>query len=219
MSEFIDLLKLTGICPIMAEVAPESAVPAAKALIEGGVPVVEVLMRNEDSLGNLKKIASEVSGIAVGAGTVRSVKQAEQVLDMGAKFIVMPGFSREVVELCLKKNVPVLPGCVTATEIMMALDYGIHVVKFFPIYQLGGVEMLAQLNGGPFPDVQFVVTGGLNSQNFLPLMKHKNVLAAGGDWMFADENALKDRNYPQIMRNIRKSVNAVLELRAANGIR
>ena len=80
---------------------------------------------------------------------------------------------------------------------------------------MGGVEMLMQFNNGPFGNVKFVVTGGLNSKNFLPLVAYKNTFAAGGDWMFADENALKERNFKQITRNLRKSINDVLELRAA----
>ena len=215
MSELMDLLKMTAICPIMADIEADSVVPAAQALVEGGLPVVEVLMRNEKSPGNLERIARELPGVFVGAGSVLNVRMAEEVIDRGAKFVVMPGFSRKVVELCQGKNIPVLPGCVTATEIMMALEYGIEVVKFYPVYQMGGVEMLMQFNNGPFGIVIFVVTGGLNSKNFLPLVAYKNTFAAGGDWMFADENALRERNFKQITRNLRKSINDVLELRAA----
>jgi len=202
----------------MAKMSPDSAVPAAKALIEGGVPVVEVLMWDEDSMGNLENIARELPGITVGAGTVLNVHQAERLIDLGAQFIVMPGFNPKIVELCLEKDIPVLPGCVTATEIMMALSYGIQVVKFFPVYQMGGIEMLKQLNGGPFPHVRFVATGGLNSENFLPLMRYPNILAAGGDWMFADHQALANKDYQQITRNLRKSVNDVLDIRAAAAV-
>ena len=218
MSTMMDLFKVTGICPIMAKMSPDSAVPAAKALIEGGVPVVEVLMWDEDSMGNLENIARELPGITVGAGTVLNVHQAERLIDLGAQFIVMPGFNPKIVELCLEKDIPVLPGCVTATEIMMALSYGIQVVKFFPVYQMGGIEMLKQLNGGPFPHVRFVATGGLNSENFLPLMRYPNILAAGGDWMFADHQALANKDYQQITRNLRKSVNDVLDIRAAAAV-
>src|SRR5574344_1278980 len=153
MSDLIDLLKLTAICPIMADIKAESVVPAAQALIEGGLPVVEVLMRSGESLGNMGRIAKELPGMVVGAGSVLNVRMAEEVIDNGAKFVVMPGFSRPVVELCQKKNIPVLPGCVTATEIMMALEYGIDVVKFYPVYQMGGIEMLKQFNNGPFGNV------------------------------------------------------------------
>lgn len=219
MSEWMDLMKLTGICPIMADIAAESVVPAAEALVEGGLPVVEVLMRNSNSPDNLERIARELPGVIVGAGSVLNVRMAEEVIDRGAKFVVMPGFGRAVVEFCQKKNIPVLPGCVTATEIMMALEYGIEVVKFFPIYQMGGAEILLQFRNGPFSNVKFVVTGGLNSKNFLPLMECPNTLAAGGDWMFADENALGKRNFKQITCNLRRSINNVQELRTARATR
>ena len=214
MSEVMDLLKLSGICPIIAEAEPGTAVPAAAALAEGGVPVVEVLMRNEKSRINIKDIASELPGIQVGAGSVLNLDLAKEAYDLGAKFMVLPGFSCKVVEFCIDKNIPVLPGCVTPTEIMAALDYGIDIVKFFPVYQMGGLDTLKQLNNGPFSNVRFVVTGGLDARNFLPLMNWKNVLAAGGDWMFQDFGALAGRNYKQITYNIRKSVNEVLDIRA-----
>ena len=97
MSELLDILKLTGICPIIASAEPDSAVPAVQALVEGGVPVVEVLMRNEISKVNLKKIAEGLPDIQVGAGTILTEDQAKEALDLGAKFLVLPGFQRKVV--------------------------------------------------------------------------------------------------------------------------
>lgn len=214
-SKMTKLLELTGICPILATAPTDAAVPAAKALAQGGLPVLEVLLKNEDSVTNIKNIAREAPEVIVGAGTVLSVAQAERVIDLGAQFCVLPGFSPKVVEYCLKHNVKVLPGCVTATEIMMALDYGITDVKFFPVFQMGGTATLAQFNGGPFPQVRFVVTGALDSTNFLPLVEYKNTLAAGGDWMFQDACALKERNYEQIAKNMRESIGRVLDMRAA----
>ena len=214
MSEVMDLLKLSGICPIIADAEVDSAVPATAALAEAGVPVVEVLMRNEKSRINIKNIVAELPGIQVGAGSVLNLDSAKEAYDLGAKFMVMPGFSSKVIEFCISKNIPVLPGCVTPTEIMAALDYGIDIVKFFPVYQMGGLDTLKQFSNGPFSNVRFVVTGGLDSRNFLPLMTWKNVLAAGGDWMFQDFHALAGRNYKQITYNMRKSVNDVLDIRA-----
>lgn len=208
------ILKTTGICPIMVEPEIEQAVPAAKALAEGGIPVCEVLMRNENSLKHLNNIAKDAPEVIVGAGSVLNLRQAEQVVDLGAKFIVMPGFSREVAEFCLKKGVSVLPGCVTATEIIMALEYGIEVLKFYPVYEMGGTQTLAQFNNGPFGMVEWVVTGGLNGENFLPLVKYKNTLAAGGDWMFNENNALINSDYEQIAVNTRKTVLDSLAARA-----
>lgn len=208
------ILKTTAICPIMVEPEVEAAVPAAKALAEGGLPVCEILMRNENSLKYLCNIAKDAPEVIVGAGSVMNVEQAKQVIDLGAKFIVMPGFDAEVVEHCLKNNISVLPGCVTATELMMALKYGIKIVKFYPVYQMGGTEMLAQFNNGPFGMIEWVCTGGLNGKNFLPLVDYKNTLACGGDWMFAEYNAINDKNYEQIVKNTRRTIQDVLDLRA-----
>ena len=127
----------------------------------------------------------------------------------------MPGFSTKIVEFALKNNLVPLPGCVTATEIMMALDYGIENVKFFPVYQMGGVETLKQYTYGPFPNVKYVVTGGLGSQNFLPLVEFSNVLAAGGDWMFTDKEALKRKDFAQVATNLRESILRVQDMRNA----
>ena len=209
------ILKTTGICPIMVEPKIEQAVPAAKALAQGGIPVCEVLMRNENSLKHLNNIAKEAPEVIVGAGSVLNVEQAKQVIDLGAKFIVMPGFDSKIVEHCLKNDISVLPGCVTATELMMALSYGIKVVKFYPVYEMGGTATLAQFNNGPFGMIEWVVTGGLNGQNFLPLVAYKNTLAAGGDWMFNVKNALVNSDYEQIADNTRETVLDALNARAA----
>ena len=207
-----DVLKVTGICPIIARCESDSAADAARALVAGGVPVVEVLQRFENSGSNLEKIVREVPEICAGAGTVVNVRQAEEAIDRGAQFIVMPGFGRQVVEYCLKKNVPVVPGCVTAAEITTALEYGIDIVKFYPVYQMGGLSVLDEYSG-TFPNVRYMVTGALNETNFLPLMKNRSILAAGGDWMFTQGNALVNRDFDLIARNLRASVTAVQDLR------
>ncbi len=212
-----DVLKVTGICPIIARCESDSAVPAAKALAAGGVPVVEVLQRFENSASNLEKIAREVPEVCVGAGTILNVRQAEEAIDKGAQFIIMPGFGRQVVEYCLKKNVPVFPGCATPAEITTALEYGIDIVKFFPVYQLGGLSVLNEYSG-TFPMVRYMVTGALNEKNFLPLMENRNILAAGGDWMFNQGNALANRDFELIAKNLRASVTAVQDLRNQQAI-
>lgn len=209
------ILKTTGICPIMVAPELDFAADAAHAIAEGGLPVCEVLLhRDEDSLNRIKKIALEAPEVTVGAGSVISIRDAEEALDVGAKFFVAPGFVPEVVEFALKREIPILPGCVTASDISMALNYGINILKFFPIYQLGGAETLAQYHGGPFGKVEWVVTGGLNGKNFLPFAEIDYVLASGGDWMFAENNAVNDKNYEQIVLNMRKTIKDVLNLRA-----
>ncbi len=211
------ILKTTGICPIMVAPEVDFAADAAHAIAEGGLPVCEVLLhRDEYSLDRIKKIAKDAPEVMVGAGSVISIKDAEEAIDAGAKFFVAPGFVPEVVEFALKKDIPILPGCVTASDISMALNYGINILKFFPIYQLGGAETLAQYHGGPFGKVEWVVTGGLNGKNFLPFAGIDYVLASGGDWMFAENNAVNDKNYEQIVLNTRKTIKDVLDLRAQN---
>lgn len=208
------VLKTTGICPIMVEPKVEQAVPAAKALAKGGIPVLEVLMRNENSFKHLNNIAKEAPEVIVGAGSVINLELAKKVVDLGAKFIVMPGFDARIVEYCLKEGVSVLPGCVTATEIMAALSLGINILKFYPVYEMGGTATLAQFNNGPFGMVEWVVTGGLDGKNFLPLVQYKNTLAAGGDWMFNENNALINSDYDMIEENTRRTVLDSLNARA-----
>lgn len=209
------ILKTTGICPIMVAPDVDFAADAAHAIAEGGLPVCEVLLhRDEHSLDRINKIAKDAPEVIVGAGSVISIRDAEEAIEAGAQFFVAPGLVPEVVEFALKKNMPILPGCVTASDISIALNYGINVLKFFPIYQLGGAETLAQYHGGPFGNVEWVVTGGLNGQNFLPFAGIDYVLASGGDWMFAENNAINDKNYEQIVLNMRRTIKDVLNLRA-----
>ena len=210
------ILKTTGICPIMVNPDLDFAADAAHALAEGGLPVCEVLLhRDEYSLERIRGIAKNAPEVIVGAGSVISLEDAKQAADAGAKFFVAPGLVPEVVEYALKSNMPILPGCVTASDISIALNYGINVLKFFPVYQMGGAETLAQYHGGPFGKVEWVVTGGLNGKNFLPFAGIDYVLASGGDWMFAECNAVNEKNYDKIVLNTRRTIKDVLELRAA----
>ena len=209
------ILKTTGICPIMVNPALDFAADAAHALAEGGLPVCEVLLhRDEYSLDRIKSIAKNAPEVIVGAGSVISIRDAEEAIDAGAKFFVAPGLVPEVVEFALKNNMPILPGCVTASDISIALNYGINILKFFPVYQMGGADTLAQYHGGPFGNVEWVVTGGLNGKNFLPFSTIDYVLASGGDWMFAENNAIAEKNYEQIVLNTRRTIKDVLNTRA-----
>lgn len=207
-----DVLNVTGICPILVGAEEGQATPAARALVEGGLPVVEVLQRGEHALDDLKAIIRDVPEIIAGAGTVLTARQAEEVIDAGAKFVIMPGFKKEVVETCLKHDIMVVPGCCTPTEVMMIAEYDIKVAKFFPFYQMGGIPTLNEL-GGLYPGMRFIVTGALDSSNFLPTLESPKTLAAGGNWMFMDHDALKNNDYEQIARNTRDSVLRVQNMR------
>lgn len=212
MFNMMDVIHVTGIFPILAYAETESAVPAARALVDGGLPVLEVLMRDEHAMRNLKNIIKEVPEIMAGAGTILTVDQAKEAIDIGAKFIVMPGFSEKIVDLCVRNHVLPVPGCVTATELMAAHEYGLEFIKFFPIYEMGGANTIEMLSG-PFPEMRFMVTGNLHGGNFLPLLKCSKIIAAGGDWMFQEEDTLKNKNYEQISRNLRNSILRVQNMR------
>lgn len=207
-----DVLNVTGICPILAYAETDSAVPAARALVDGGLPVLEVLMRDEHAMLNLKNIIREVPELVAGAGTILTVDQAQEAIDLGAKFLVLPGYSEKIVDLCCKQGVTVVPGCVTASDLMSANEHGLEIIKFFPVYQMGGIPTIENLSG-PFAKMRFIVTGNLDGENFLPFLKCPKILAAGGDWMFQEHDALKNRDFEQISRNLRDSVLRVQNMR------
>lgn len=214
MSLMTDVLNVTGIMPILAYAERDSAAPAARALVDGGLPVLEVLMRDEYAMQNLKTILREVPEIIAGAGTILTLDQTKEAIDIGAKFLVLPGYSEKIVDYCDRNHITVVPGCVTPAELMSAYEHNVEVVKFFPVIQMGGVATIEQLSG-PFPSMRFVVTGSLDGENFLPFMTCDRIIAAGGDWMFQEHDALKNRDFEQISRNLRDSILKVQNMRNA----
>ena len=176
-----------------------------------------MLMRNEHAMGNLERIARDVPEIVAGAGTIITLDQAKAAIDHGAQFIIMPGIGRQVVEYCIDRKIPVIPNCITPGEMTMAVEYGLDMVKFFPIYQLGGLATLNEYTGA-YPMLHFLVTGMLNETNFLPLLENRKVIC-GGDWMFTQGQALVNNDYALIARNLRESVYQAQDLRNRLAIR
>lgn len=162
-----------------------TAEPLGDALLQGGLACIEVTLRTPRALEALAVLASH-PGLLVGAGTVTTPAQVEQVVAAGADFVVSPGFSAAVVSECLRLGVSVLPGVATGTEIMMALDAGLKHVKFFPAEMSGGVAALSALSA-PFSDVRLVPTGGITAGLVGSYVAHPAVLAVGGSWMVAPE--------------------------------
>lgn len=156
-----------------------------KVLIDNGLHFIEVTYRS-DKASQAIRILSESGKLIVGAGTVCDLKTAEDAIKNGAQFIVMPGILPEVVEYCLKKGVAVIPGAVTPAEIMQAIDLGLETVKFFPADIYGGVNTLKAL-GGPFPNIKFVPTGGVSSQNVQEFLELPSVLAVGGSFIISEK--------------------------------
>lgn len=201
-------MERVGLVPVVVMGEAESAAPAARAMLRGGVDVMEITLRTSAGLEALRRAADE--GVLTGAGTVLSLSQCRQALRAGARFIVSPGFSEEVVEECLSRGVPVLPGCVTPTEIMRALEKGLDVLKFFPANVYGGMKGIKALSS-PFPGVRFVPTGGVSAENLHEYV-HPAVYAVGGSWM-CPQSLIDAGRFDEITQLCRRSVEALRQAR------
>jgi 2-dehydro-3-deoxyphosphogluconate aldolase/(4S)-4-hydroxy-2-oxoglutarate aldolase len=167
------------------------AVPLAKALVEGGLGILEITLRSPVALAAIKAIAAEVPQALVGAGTGINAGQFRQAAEAGARFVVSPGLTEDVVHASRHHMVPLLPGVVTASEIMHGLDLGLHTFKFFPAETSGGAAALKAL-AGPFGQVSFCPTGGISPANIGSYLSLPNVIAVGGSWMVPSDLAAAD---------------------------
>lgn len=181
-SKLYDAIGKAGVIPVIKLERVEDAVPLARALLEGGIPVAEVTFRTESAADGIAAIRREVPQVLVGAGTVLATSQAQAAIDAGAQFVVAPGSNGTVIDQVLAAGIPMIPGVATPTEIEAALEKGLQVLKLFPAQVLGGVAMLKAL-AAPYPQVRFVPTGGINEANMKEYLQQKNVLAVGGSWM------------------------------------
>ena len=169
------------IVPVVVINDDATALPLADALIAGDLPVAEVTLRTPAALASIAAMATR-EDLLVGAGTVLNVAQANAAMDAGARFLVSPGLSRDVVVAARERGVPVIPGAVTPTEIMAALDLGLGLLKFFPASVYGGAAALTAL-GSVFRGVSFVPTGGVSVSNLADYLAVPSVAAVGGSWM------------------------------------
>lgn len=179
---FEDDLRATRIVPVIVIKELAHAVPLAKALVEGGLNILEITLRTDAGLAAIKAIAAEVKGAIVGAGTVINADQFAAAAQAGSKFVVSPGLTEEVVKASRDNRVPILPGVATGSEIMQGLSLGLSTFKFFPAETSGGAPAIKAL-GGPFPQVRFCPTGGIGAKNLSSYLSLPNVIAAGGSWM------------------------------------
>jgi 2-dehydro-3-deoxyphosphogluconate aldolase / (4S)-4-hydroxy-2-oxoglutarate aldolase len=180
--EFIENLKAVRVVPVIVIKDLGHAVPLAKALVEGGLNVLEITLRSPVALEAIRTISAEVKDAIVGAGTVINAEQFVDAADAGAKFVVSPGLTEEVVRASRDHLVPLLPGVATASEIMHGISLGLKTFKFFPAENVGGAAAIKAL-GGPFPQVSFCPTGGVSAKNLQTYLSLPNVICAGGSWM------------------------------------
>ena len=205
-------MRTCGIVPVVVLEKADDAVDTAKAMLNGGVDVMEITFRTAAAPESIRRVAAEVPGMLVGAGTVVTLDQCKQAVECGAKFIVAPGYDEEVVSWCCAHNVPVTPGCVTPTEIMMALKHGIKVIKFFPANVYGGLTALKSL-AGPFGGVKFIPTGGVGPANLAEFAAAPQVHAVGGSWV-CPKGDITARNFDKIETLCREARQVIESTRA-----
>jgi 2-dehydro-3-deoxyphosphogluconate aldolase/(4S)-4-hydroxy-2-oxoglutarate aldolase len=162
------------------------AVPMAKALLAGGIKVLEVTLRTPVALDAIRLLATEVPEAIVGAGTVTTAAQLQQVVDAGAKFAISPGSTRELLQAGKDAAIPLIPGIASISELMEGTGLGYSHFKFFPAEAAGGVKTLKSIYG-PFADIRFCPTGGINEKNFLEYLALPNVKCVGGSWIVPDD--------------------------------
>lgn len=154
-------------------------------LLRNDVPFIEVTFRSNLALEAINKL-SQSGKLIVGAGTVRTLEEAKKAIENGASFIVSPAVIPEIIEYCIENKVPVLPGTATPTDIQKVVSYGLHVVKYFPADIYGGLKAIKALSG-PFYDVKFLPTGGINADNFIDYVSNDNILAVGGSFIISEK--------------------------------
>lgn len=180
--DVFEKIKELKIIPVASINKVNDAIPLGKALIEAGLPVIEVTFRTEAAAESIKSLTRKFPNLFIGAGTVLKVDQVKKAVNAGALFIVTPGFNPKVVDYCVKEKIPIIPGVNTPTMVEWALDRGIKVVKFFPADLSGGPKMLRNL-AGPYPDMRFMPTGGINNDSLKKYLELPNVIACGGSWI------------------------------------
>ena len=185
MSDVIQQIAKLKIVPVVAIDNAADAPKLGEALVAGGLPIAEITFRTKAAPEAIKA-AAKIPGMLVGAGTVLTVDQVKQAVDLGAKFIVAPGLNPKVVGYCVENKIPVTPGVVTPGEIEQALDFGLTVVKFFPAESFGGAKTIKALSA-PYGMMKFMPTGGVTTANLEEYLKTPAVLACGGSWMVTKE--------------------------------
>ena len=192
-----------GVVPVVVLEDEKAAVPLAKALVQGGLPCAEVTFRTEAAAESIRLISEAYPDMLVGAGTVLTTEQVDLAVKSGAKFIVSPGFDPEVVDYCLEKNIPVLPGCITPSEVAQAVKRGLKVVKFFPAEQAGGIAMIKAM-AAPYYNVKFMPTGGISPKNLKDYLSCDKILCCGGSWMVKGD-MIKNGEFDKIQMLVKEA--------------
>ena len=211
MNNILNEIEKCGIIPVISLDNLDKAIPLARALYKADIKCLEVTLRTSNACEIIEKITEEYDDIFIGAGTVLTINQAEKAIKSGAKFIVSPGLNEKVVNYCKEKNILVIPGVLTPTEIEKALELELNTVKFFPAEPSGGIKMIKALSA-PYKELKFMPTGGINLNNLVDYLKNENIIACGGSWMVS-EDLINNDDFETIKNKAIEAKNIV------NGIR
>ncbi|GHP47341.1 ketohydroxyglutarate aldolase [Helicobacter pylori] len=194
--KIIEVLQISPIVPVVVIENIKDAVPLAQSLIEGGIQIIEVTLRSSCALEAIELIAKNVPKMRVGAGTILNPTQLEQAQNRGAEFLISPGLTIKLLEHAKKKDMPLIPGVSSSSEVMQALELGYSALKFFPAEYCGGVKLLNAFNG-PFKGVKFCPTGGISADNMRSYLNLENVLCVGGSWL-TPKNLIQNKEWDKI---------------------
>ncbi|MBW9212331.1 MULTISPECIES: bifunctional 4-hydroxy-2-oxoglutarate aldolase/2-dehydro-3-deoxy-phosphogluconate aldolase [Terrabacteria group] len=209
MNDLYERISQIGIVPVVKIFEAEDALPLAKALCNGGIDVAEITFRSEHAVSAIQQIHSELPNMLLGAGTVLTIEQAKQAKEAGASFIVTPGLNPAIVKWCLEQEIPILPGVSTASEIEQALSLGLKTLKFFPAESSGGAKKLKDFSG-PYQNVQFLPTGGINATNMHDYLQLSNVIAIGGSFML-EKDSVQAKDWETIQNLAAKAIKSLLD--------
>ncbi|GAA9482250.1 bifunctional 4-hydroxy-2-oxoglutarate aldolase/2-dehydro-3-deoxy-phosphogluconate aldolase [Helicobacter pylori] len=202
--KIIEVLQISPIVPVVVIENIKDAVPLAQSLVEGGVQIIEVTLRSSCALETIELIAKNVPKMRVGAGTILNPTQLEQAQNRGAEFLISPGLTIKLLEYAKKKDMPLIPGVSSSSEVMQALELGYNALKFFPAEYCGGVKLLNAFNG-PFKGVKFCPTGGISIDNMHSYLNLENVLCVGGSWL-TPKNLIQNKEWDKITEICKRSL-------------
>ncbi len=200
----IEVLQISPIVPVVVVENIKDAVPLAQSLVEGGIHIIEVTLRSSCALEAIELIAKNVPKMRVGAGTILNPTQLEQAQNRGAEFLISPGLTIKLLEYAKKKDMPLIPGVSSSSEVMQALELGYNALKFFPAEYCGGVKLLNAFNG-PFKGVKFCPTGGISTDNMHSYLNLENVLCVGGSWL-TPKNLIQNKEWDKITEICKRSL-------------
>ncbi len=211
MNTIIEKLEKMLVVPVVVLDDAKDAEKLADALVEGGLSCAEVTFRTEAAEESIRIMTDKHKEMLVGAGTVITTDQVDKAFAAGAKFIVSPGFDPEIVDYCIDKNIPVLPGIVTSSEAAQAVKRGLKVVKFFPAEQFGGLQTIKAL-AAPYTMLRFMPTGGVGMNNLNDYLSCDKVICCGGSWMVKGD-LIKSGDFDKITRLTKEAVELAKSIR------